>query len=505
MEETIYYGALSLIPAILAVGLAFWTKNVIISMFTSLYVGVLIISNLNPWLSLQDMFSNHLFVDFTGSSNAQTVIMMYFVGGFVALIEKSGGAKAFAASLAKKVKNRATAQTCTWLGGLAIFFSDSGNSLILGPIFRPILDRLRVSREKLAYILDSTSSPVCILIPVTGWGVYIMSIIAEEHENLGISASDSTTFIQAIPYQFYALLALLLIPLIAMGKRDFGPMLKAERRAVEIGLSPEQIAQSSELGVEETETKATAWNMIVPLVVLFATIFIMFIGWGFPTQNIPGSKIRVALTSGYFLATLSIGIMVIKQGIMKFNEVVDTWVGGVKKMAGILAIIVFAWGVGSVCSALGTSQFIVDKTIGFLSPSLVPFVLFLIGAVVSFATGTSWGTMAILLPLGINMAVSFEVSEIITIAAVLSGSLFGDHCAPISDTTVMSSMAAECSHIDHVKTQLPYACLAAAAAAVGYLIIGFTQFTAFVALPIAIAILVVLYLIAVKLWGGKAE
>ena len=245
--------------------------------------------------------------------------------------------------------------------------------------------------------------------------------------------------------------------------------------------------------------------MIVPLVVLFATIFIMFIGWGFPTQNIPGSKIRVALTSGYFLATLSIGIMVIKQGIMKFNEVVDTWVGGVKKMAGILAIIVFAWGVGSVCSALGTSQFIVDKTIGFLSPSLVPFVLFLIGAVVSFATGTSWGTMAILLPLGINMAVSFEVSEIITIAAVLSGSLFGDHCAPISDTTVMSSMAAECSHIDHVKTQLPYACLAAAAAAVGYLIIGFTQFTAFVALPIAIAILVVLYLIAVKLWGGKAE
>ena len=151
MEETIYYGALSLIPAILAVGLAFWTKNVIISLLTSLYVGVLIIANWNPWLALQDMFSNHLFVDFTGSSNAQTVIMMSFVGGFVALIEKSGGAKAFAASLAKKVKNRATAQTCTWLGGLAIFFSDSGNSLILGPIFRPILDRLRVSREKLAY------------------------------------------------------------------------------------------------------------------------------------------------------------------------------------------------------------------------------------------------------------------------------------------------------------------------------------------------------------------
>lgn len=246
-------------------------------------------------------------------------------------------------------------------------------------------------------------------------------------------------------------------------------------------------------------------HMIVPLIVLFATIFIMFISWGFPTQNVPGSKIRIALTSGYLLASIVMGAMIIRSKIMNFTEVIDCFISGVKKMAGILVIIILAWGVGSVCSMMGTSQFIVDQTIGFLSPALVPALLFLIGAVVSFATGTSWGTMAILLPLGINMAYSFEVSEVITIAAVLSGSLFGDHCAPISDTTVMSSMAAGCNHIEHVRTQIPYAVLAAVSAFIGYLIIGVTQSSAVVALPIAIVILVVLYFGAIKIFGKRTE
>jgi len=203
------------------------------------------------------------------------------------------------------------------------------------------------------------------------------------------------------------------------------------------------------------------------------------------------------------LATIVLAIMVIVKKIMTFTEVVDTWVSGIKKMAGILAIIIAAWGVGSVCTALGTSQFVVDCTIGFLSPALVPALLFIIGAVISFATGTSWGTMAILLPLGINMAYGFGVSEAITIAAVLSGSLFGDHCAPISDTTVMSSMAGGCNHIDHVRTQIPYALLAAVASFIAYLIVGVTQMAAGIALPVALAILVVLFLLATKLFGKK--
>ena len=250
MEEVVNYGILSLIPAILAVGLAFWTKNVVLSLIISLFVGTLIIASWNPWIAMQDMFSNYLFVNITDSGNAQTIIMMSFVGGFVALLEKSGGARAFASAIARKVKSKSTAQVCGWLGGLAIFFSDSGNSLILGPIFRPIFDRLKVSRAKLAYILDSTSSPVCILVPITGWGVYIMSIIATEFENLGIEGTDVGTFVAAIPYQFYAILALILVPLIAFGKRDFGPMVQSEVVAQQ-GLTEEQKAAGEEVIVSE--------------------------------------------------------------------------------------------------------------------------------------------------------------------------------------------------------------------------------------------------------------
>lgn len=352
-EEIVSYGVLSLIPAILAVVLAFWTKNVIISLMASLFVGCLITAGWNPWNAMQVMFSDHLFVDMTGSSNAQTIIMMSFVGGFVALIEATGGAKAFAAAIANKVHRRSTAQTTAWLGGLAIFFSDSGNSLILGPIFRPIFDRLRISRAKLAYILDSTSSPVCILVPITGWGVYIMGIIATEFENLGIQTSDASAFVQAIPYQFYALLALVLVPLIALSKRDFGPMAKFETYVLENGPTAAELEADKSIVQSENANKATAWEMIIPLLVMFVTIFVMFIGWGFPGQNIPGSKIRIALTSGYMLATIVLAIMVIVKKIMTFTEVVDTWVSGIKKMAGILAIIIAAWGVGSVCTALG--------------------------------------------------------------------------------------------------------------------------------------------------------
>lgn len=323
---------------------------------------------------------------------------------------------------------------------------------------------------------------MCILVPITGWGVYIMGIIATEFENLGIQTSDASAFVQAIPYQFYALLALVLVPLIALSKRDFGPMAKFEAYVLENGPTTAELEADKSIVQSENASKATAWEMIIPLLVMFVTIFVMFIGWGFPGQNIPGSKIRIALTSGYMLATIVLAIMVIVKKIMTFTEVVDTWVSGIKKMAGILAIIIAAWGVGSVCTALGTSQFVVDCTIGFLSPALVPALLFIIGAVISFATGTSWGTMAILLPLGINMAYGFGVSEAITIAAVLSGSLFGDHCAPISDTTVMSSMAGGCNHIDHVRTQIPYALLAAVASFIAYLIVGVTQMAAGIAL-----------------------
>ena len=205
-EEIVSYGVLSLIPAILAVVLAFWTKNVIISLMASLFVGCLITAGWNPWNAMQVMFSDHLFVDMTGSSNAQTIIMMSFVGGFVALIEATGGAKAFAAAIANKVHRRSTAQTTAWLGGLAIFFSDSGNSLILGPIFRPIFDRLRISRAKLAYLIDATAAPVCIIAPISSWAAAVNSYVPA-----GSSMSGFEMFVRTIPFNLYAMLTLYMV------------------------------------------------------------------------------------------------------------------------------------------------------------------------------------------------------------------------------------------------------------------------------------------------------
>ncbi|HIY22484.1 MAG TPA: sodium:proton exchanger, partial [Candidatus Flavonifractor merdigallinarum] len=295
-EEVLNYGWLSIVPAVVAVVLAFATRNVVLSLFISLFLGILIQFGANPWVSLQHLFSDYLFVDLATENNPQTIVMMISVGGFVALIEKSGGARAFARAMANSVNSRVKAQIAAWIGGLIIFFSDSGNSLILGPMFRPIFDRLKVARAKLSYILDSTSSPVCILVPITGWGVYIMSIIATEFESLGITASDASTFISAIPYQFYAILALCLIPVVAFGKHDFGFMAKAERNA-QLGL-PQEVTSDETILVDD-DKKVSPWNMILPLIVLLATILIMFISWGFPFQNIAGSRIRIALTSGY--------------------------------------------------------------------------------------------------------------------------------------------------------------------------------------------------------------
>lgn len=504
MEIINDYGVLSLIPAFLAVFLAFKTKNVVLSLLISLMSGTLILSSGNPWTALQMLFSKYLFVDLAAGNNPQTIIMMSIIGGFVALIEKSGGAQAFAKYVSKSVNTRTKAQVFCWLGGLAIFFSDSGNSLMLGPIFRPIFDKLKISREKLSYILDSTSSPVCILLPITGWGVYITSIIASEFKILGINESDMSIFFKAIPYQFYAILALLLIPIIAIQKKEFGYMAKAEHRTLyENKIFNDYVDQNeiNKIEVIENGKKTSTKNIIIPLGILFAVILIMFISWGFPTKNIPGSKIRIALTSGYLVASIAAIILIVKDKIMTFEESFSTFIGGIQRMASILVVIVIAWGVGSVSKDLGTSNYVVNSTLGILTPNLIPAFIFIIGVVISFATGTSWGTFAILLPLGIQMAHSFEASIPLTIAAVLSGGLFGDHCSPISDTTIMSSMAAECNHLDHVKTQLPCAGIAAAGSFVTYLIVGFINMSSILALGLAIVITIIIYTIACKVWG----
>lgn len=269
------YGVLSLLPPIVAVILAIRSKNVILSLFCGGFVGVMIFCGGNPFLAVKSMIGDYLFVQLTDSYNAGVIVLVVFIGGFIKLMEKSGGAQAFSQSVYRYVNTKLKAQICAWAGGILIFFSDLGTPLLVGPVFRPLFDKLKISREKLAWVLDSTSSPVAILIPFIGWGVYIMGLIQAEFENLGVAESDYTTFVRAIPFQFYAILAIIMIPLVAFTKLDFSQMKKAEMRAEKenraADLVQEEIVHEIKNGYSLKHAKPIM--VILPIVVVFATLF----------------------------------------------------------------------------------------------------------------------------------------------------------------------------------------------------------------------------------------
>lgn len=471
------YGWLSLLPPIVAVVMAIKSKNVILSLFCGGFVGTMIFCMGNPFLAVKSMIGDYFFVQLTDSYNAGVIVLVIFIGGFIKLMEKSGGAQAFSKFVYRFVNTGLKAQMCAWAGGILIFFSDLGTPLLVGPVFRPLFDKLKISREKLAWILDSTSSPVAILVPFIGWGVYIMGLIQAEFENLNITQSDYTTFVQAIPFQIYAILAILMIPLIAFTGKDFSQMRKAERRAAGRDFAME----------EKTEDKKTDENgkysiqnarpsmVILPIVVVFVTLFATLAPLGFPFKKVDGNAFRVALTMGYFFGALVLMVLIYIYKVKTFQETFKLYVDGMKGMTDVAVTLVLAWSLGSMISGLGTADFIVNgmKAVNF-SAGLIPAAIFLFGTFVSFSTGSSWGTFAIMMPLAIPMAHAFSIPYAIAVGAVLSGGLFGDHCSPISDTTILSSTGAECDLVEHVKTQLPYALVNGVIAFLAYLFAGFT-------------------------------
>ena len=365
---------------------------------------------------------------------------------------------------------------CAWAGGILIFFSDLGTPLLVGPVFRPLFDKLKISREKLAWILDSTSSPVAILIPFIGWGVYIMGLIQAEFDNLSIAQSDYTTFVEAVPFQIYAILAIIMIPLIAFTKKDFSQMRLSEERATGSDFFCDD--DSEEENKEEgcSIRNARPMMVILPIAVVFVTLFVTLAPLGFPFQKVDGNEFRVALTMGYFFGALVLMLLIRVYKVQSFRDAFKIYVDGMKGMTDVAVTLVLAWSLGSMISALGTADFIVNgmKAVNF-SPGLIPAVIFLFGTFVSFSTGSSWGTFAIMMPLAIPMAHAFSIPYAIAVGAVLSGGLFGDHCSPISDTTILSSTGAECDLVAHVRTQLPYAAVNGVIAFLAYIFAGFTK------------------------------
>lgn len=490
------YGILSLLPPIIAVILAIRSKNVILSLFCGGFAGVMIFHGGNPFLAVKSMIGDYLFVQLTDSYNAGVIVLVVFIGGFIKLMEKSGGAQAFSQSVYRYVNTKLKAQLCAWAGGIVIFFSDLGTPLLVGPVFRPLFDKLKISREKLAWILDSTSSPVAILVPFIGWGVYIMGLIKAEFDNLGVMESDYTTFVQAIPFQIYAILAIIMIPLVAVTKLDFSQMKMAELRA-EKEMDGFEFAKAET--VQESDSKVMSGNakpimVILPIVVVFVTLFGTLAPLGFPFQKVDGNAFRVALTMGYFFGAVVLMALICLFKVMKFHDAFQIYVGGMKGMTDVAITLVLAWSLGQMISGLGTAEFIVDflKAMKF-SAALVPAVIFLFGAFVSFSTGSSWGTFAIMMPLALPMAQAFGIPFCIAVGAVLSGGLFGDHCSPISDTTILSSTGAECGLVDHIKTQLPYAAINGIIAFIAYIIAGMTG--SVLALGFAVVALVVVMVV----------
>lgn len=471
MEQT---DITSLIPIVITLALSLTTRNVVIGLFAGVLSGVAMLtglfSELNPLDTFGTMVKSYLVPQLTDSYNAGVLMLLIFIGGFVALMEKSGGGVAFAQKVTLWVKNKCQAQLSSWFGGIIIFFSDLGTPLIVGPVFRPLFDKLKISRQKLAFIIDSTSSPVAILIPFIGWGVYIMGLIQKEFTALRVEMSDWDAFIGAIPFQLYAFLAIFIVPLVSLKNLDFGPMAKADRDA-KAGVISGAVSDSLKPFSHKNAKSSFVW---APLLVMVVVLCTMLVPQGFPFQKVAGSSFRAALSSAYFFAAITLVSLMAFYGVRKLSDGISVYLKGMGNMMPVAIILVLAWALSTVGKELGAAAYIAEQAQSGFPYWLVPAVAFLLSAIISFATGSSWGTFAIMMPLVIPTAVAIDAPLLVAIGAVLSGGLFGDHCSPISETTILSSTGAGCDQYEHFKTQLPYALMNGAIALVCFVIAGIT-------------------------------
>lgn len=526
------FGIWSILPPLVAIALAFITKNVIVSLFLGTMTGCVMMQ-----LNGMNIFSSIIqgFLDFTQRAlnsiadpwNAGIILQVLAIGGVISLVGKMGGSRAVAEALAKKAKTPRSTQMITWLLGVCVFFDDYANSLIVGPIMRPVSDKMRVSREKLSFIIDATAAPIAGLAIISTWIGLEVGLIKDAFANgIGQEVDAFGVFLQTIPYRFYNILILAFVVILAVSLREFGPMLKAERRARKgiIENSNNEVAESSELEPKEG-IKISIWNAIIPIgtLVIGALIGFYYSGWtavmggqdaalieSMKASPLAFSSVREAFSNAdasivLFQAALIASIVAIAMGVIKkiftVSEALEVWVDGMKGLIVTGVILILAWSLSSTIKDLGTASYLVSILSGSIPKFLLPSIIFVLGAVISFATGTAYGTMGILMPLAIPLAYSISPEMgyvVVSTSAVLTGAIFGDHCSPISDTTILSSMGAGCHHIDHVNTQMVYSLFVAGVTIVfGYIPAGFGV-PIYIVLPLAIAALTVITYIISK-------
>ena len=506
----------SLLPPIIAIALALITKEVYSSLFIGIVVGGLLYSNFAFEATVLHVFNDGIVASVTDSYNMGILIFLVILGAMVCLMNKAGGSAAFGRWAKKNIKSRVGAQLASIVLGCLIFIDDYFNCLTVGSVMRPITDRHHVSRAKLAYIIDATAAPVCIIAPISSWAAAV-SGFAEDGQGL-------TLFIRAIPYNFYALLTIVMMLGLVLMKVDFGPMAKFERNAIEnndlfSGSNPYAM-----LDEEIDDTKGTVMDLVLPIAVLVVCCVIgMIYSGGFFSGTdfvsaFSNSDASVGLMFGSAFGLLFALIYYTVRRSMSFKEMMSCVPEGFKAMVPAILILTFAWSLKSMTDSLGAKYFVRDFVYNNAESlqNFLPAIVFLIGCGLAFATGTSWGTFGILIPIVQNVFPLDNPLGIICISACMAGAVCGDHCSPISDTTIMASAGAHCSHVNHVSTQLPYAMTAAAISAGCYLLCGAAQavlgdaantLTSFVLLACAIAIeLVVLSIVRARMGHtGKEE
>ena len=532
-----HYGILGIIPPLLAIILALVTKEVIISLTLGILSGTLIIAHGNLFTAIT-IFTDKV-AEMSGDAwNIRILLFCALLGAFVSMLSKTGATKAFGLWASKYLKTKKSILIFTWFFGLIIFIDDYFNSLSVGTVMRPAFDQNKISRAKLAYILDSTAAPVCILAPISTWVVTVMSYIRDSEGFESLNISEFVFFIKMIPYSVYPLLALLFVVLMALVFKDFGPMKRSEDNAQNGKLFDEELYGDCPGNLESSSNDTAKWyDMVIAIVVLIIVCIVMF-----PVTTYMGLIGKEGINTFFFFlssktlnqafldtdaskalfygAVISIMIMYIyymARRLLNIRSAGNSIIEGIKSMVPALVVLALAWSIGSVIKSspedggLGLAAFLSEAVKGGGFPLwILPAIGYLLGCVIAFSTGTSWGTFAILIPIVIPIANGLAAGNgytgeallnvlLISVGSVVSGAVFGDHCSPISDTTILSSTGSNCPLLEHVATQIPYAGLVAVSSFVGVVVGGITL-SPIAALLVGFIVMCVLALLAPKFY-----
>ena len=485
----------SLVPPVIAILLALITKEVYSSLFVGILFGGLIYANFNFEKTMVHTLQDGFVASIADSYNIGIIIFLVLLGALVAMMNKAGGSRAFGRWTAKHIKSRVGAQLSTILLGVLIFIDDYFNCLTVGSVMRPVADKHNLSRAKLSYLIDATAAPICIIAPISSWA----AAVAGFAKGAG-AASGMSLFISAIPYNFYAILTIVMMVFLALTKFDYGPMKKHEINAINGDIFTTGKEEMADEEISDNP-RGRVCDLVIPVIalIIFCVLGMIYSGGFFASgedkagfvEAFSNSDASVGLVIGSFAAIIFSVIFFLCRRVLKFKECMEAIPQGFKAMVPAIMILCCAWTLKTMTDSLGAKIFIsrlVENSAGAFQLFL-PAIIFIIAVGLSFATGTSWGTFGILIPIVLSLGLADSNMTIISISACMAGAVCGDHCSPISDTTIMASAGAQCNHINHVSTQLPYALTVAAVSFVAYIIAALVK-SWLIALPIAIVLMI---------------